>query len=67
LPTTTRWLRRILEAQTNWEVVAEAGDGIDAISKAAETNPNVAVLVYFMPLTNGIEATREIRAPRPKS
>jgi DNA-binding NarL/FixJ family response regulator len=60
-------LRRVLEAQTNWEVVAEAGDGKDAISKAAETNPNVAVLDYFMPLINGIEATREIRARLPET
>ena len=37
-------LRRILEAQPNWEVVAEAGDGKDAISKAIETKPDVAVL-----------------------
>jgi DNA-binding NarL/FixJ family response regulator len=60
-------LRRVLETQTNWEVVAEAGDGKDAISKAAETNPDVAVLDYFMPLMNGIEATREIRARLPKT
>jgi DNA-binding NarL/FixJ family response regulator len=60
-------LRRVLETQTNWEVVAEAGDGKDAISKAAETNPDVAVLDYFMPLINGIEATREIRARLPKT
>jgi DNA-binding NarL/FixJ family response regulator len=60
-------LRRVLEAQTNWEVVAEAGDGKDAISKAAGTNPNVAVLDYFMPLINGIEATREIRARLPET
>ena len=60
-------LRRVLEAQTNWEVVAEAGDGKDAISKATETKPDVAVLDYSMPLINGVEATRQIRARLPKT
>lgn len=60
-------LRRVLEAQTNWEVVAEAGDGKDAINKAAETEPDVAVLDYSMPLINGVEATRQIRARLPKT
>jgi DNA-binding NarL/FixJ family response regulator len=60
-------LRKILEAQPNWEVVAEAGDGKEAIHKAAETRPDVAVLDYSLPLVNGIEATRQIRARLPKT
>ena len=60
-------LRKILEAQPNWEVVAEAGDGKDAIHKAVETRPDVAVLDYSLPLVNGIEATRQIRARLPKT
>jgi chemotaxis response regulator CheB len=58
-------LRRILESQLDWEVVAEACDGKDAISKVVETKPDVAVLGYSMPLINGIEATRQIRARLP--
>jgi DNA-binding NarL/FixJ family response regulator len=60
-------LRKILEAHPNWEVVAEASDGKDAINKAAETKPDVAVLDYSLPLINGIEATRQIRARLPKT
>jgi DNA-binding NarL/FixJ family response regulator len=60
-------LRKILEAQPNWEVVAEAGDGKDAIHKAVETRPDVAVLDYSLPLVNGIEATRQIRVRLPKT
>ncbi len=60
-------LRRILEAQPNWEVVAEAGDGKEAIDKAIETRPDVAVLDYSLPLANGIEVTRQIRARNPKT
>ena len=55
-------LRTILEAQPNWEVVAEAADGKEAILKAIETKPDVAVLDYSLPLVNGVEATRQIRA-----
>jgi DNA-binding NarL/FixJ family response regulator len=60
-------LRKVLESQNNWEVVAEACDGKDAISKATETRPDVAVLDYAMPLINGVEATRQIRARLPKT
>jgi chemotaxis response regulator CheB len=37
-------LRKVLEAQPGWEVVAEAGDGKETISKATATKPNVMVL-----------------------
>lgn len=60
-------LRRILEAETEWEVVAEAGDGKEAIGKAVETKPDIAVLDYSMPLITGVEATRQIRARLPKT
>src|SRR4029450_3840877 len=60
-------LRKVLEAQNNWEVVAEARDGKDAISKATETTPDCAVLDYPIPLINGLEDTRQIRARLPKT
>jgi DNA-binding NarL/FixJ family response regulator len=60
-------LRRMLESQPSWEVVAEVADGNDAISKAIETKPDIAVLDYSLPLVNGIEATRQIRARLPKT
>jgi DNA-binding NarL/FixJ family response regulator len=58
-------LRAILEAHEGWEVVAEAENGKDAIAKAVETNPDVAIIDYSLPLMNGIEATRQIRARVP--
>ena len=58
-------LRKILEAHPDWEVVAEVADGRDAVRKVAETEPDVAVLDYSLPLLNGIEATRRIRARTP--
>ena len=58
-------LRFILEAHAGWEVVAEAADGKDAIIKAQETQPDIAILDYSMPLVNGAEATRQIRKRNP--
>jgi len=60
-------LRNILDAQTRFEVVAEAADGREAVQKAVETKPDVAVVDYSLPLINGIEATRQIRARSPKT
>lgn len=53
-------LRRVLEARPDWEVVAEAGDGREAVKQAEEAKPDVAILDVAMPLLNGIEAVRQI-------
>ena len=60
-------LRKMLERQPGWEVVAEASNGKEAISKSVETKPNVAILDYGLPLVNGVEATRHIRARLPNT
>jgi DNA-binding NarL/FixJ family response regulator len=58
-------IRKILEERHEWEVVAEAGDGREAVKQVLEHEPDVAILDIGMPLLNGIEATRQIvkRAP----
>jgi DNA-binding NarL/FixJ family response regulator len=53
-------LRKILEEKREWEVVAEAGDGREAVRQALALRPDVMVLDIGMPLLNGIEATRQI-------
>jgi len=60
-------LRKVLQSHSDWEVVAEAADGKDAISMSLQTKPDVAVLDYSMPLINGVEATRQIRERLPKT
>ena len=58
-------LRKVLEERSDWVVVAEAGNGRDAVKHAEELKPDIAILDVAMPLLNGIEATRQIvkRAP----
>ena len=53
-------LRKLLEERPEWEVVAEAGDGREAVHLAEQHRPDVAILDVAMPLLNGIEATRQI-------
>lgn len=60
-------VRKILEERPEWEVVAEAGDGREAVRLALAENPDVAILDIGMPLLNGIEATRQIARRLPNS
>jgi len=59
-------LRKILEARPEWEVVAEASDGRDAVRQMSSLQPDVAILDIGMPLLNGIDATRQIVRRFPK-
>ena len=52
----------ILDAQPDIEVVAQASNGEEVIAGARATTPDVAVLDVRMPVMDGIEATRQLRA-----
>jgi DNA-binding NarL/FixJ family response regulator len=51
-------LRKALEEHPEWEVCAEASNGIEAVAQPAALNPDVVVLDLTMPKMNGFEAAR---------
>jgi two-component system response regulator DevR len=53
-------LKTLLETRDGFRVVAEAGTGEEAVSKAQEYHPDVAVLDIRMPGLSGIDACRKI-------
>jgi two-component system, NarL family, response regulator NreC len=53
-------LRRVLQEQPGWEVVAEANDGAEAVRRTLELEPHVAILDIAMARLNGVDATRQI-------
>ena len=57
--------KMILSAQSDMEIVGEAGNGREAVDLAAELRPDVVVMDVAMPELNGIEATRRLTAANP--
>ena len=60
-------LRALLEAEDDLDVIAEAGDGSQAIDTARIHEPDVVVMDVRMPDMNGVEACRGIRDIRPET
>ncbi|MGH3352912.1 MAG: response regulator [Nocardioides sp.] len=54
--------RALLDIEDDIEVVAEAGDGVQAVALAREHRPDVAMVDIQMPVADGIDATRRIAA-----
>jgi DNA-binding NarL/FixJ family response regulator len=64
-PTIRRLLRRVLEDHAEWNVCAEAVNGLDAVAKANHCTPDVVVMDLAMPRMNGLEAARRISQATP--
>ncbi len=64
-PVVLRGLKLVLDAQPDLEVVAEAGDGEEAVARALEADVHLAVLDISMPRKTGLQAAREIAERRP--
>lgn len=54
-------LRALLEGESDFRVIGEAGDGLEAVRLVERLNPNVLVLDLMMPGINGLEVTRQIK------
>jgi len=59
-------LRRLLDAKPDLEVVAEAGDGHEAVKKALAEDVDLAILDVSMPRMTGIQAAAELHKRKPE-
>ncbi len=61
-----RGLRMVLDAEADLEVVAEAGDGAEAVEQGVREDIDLAILDVTMPRLTGIQATRQILQHKPQ-
>jgi DNA-binding NarL/FixJ family response regulator len=59
-------LARILDAQPDFEVIGEAGDGLEAQIKAQKLKPDIILMDVGMPGCDGLEATQRIKEKMPE-
>jgi DNA-binding NarL/FixJ family response regulator len=62
-----RGFRRMLEDESDMEVVGEAGDGEESIKLAKSLRPHVVVMDCALPGMNGLQATRQIMEDFPET
>jgi DNA-binding NarL/FixJ family response regulator len=62
-----RGLIALLQAQPDWEICGEAGDGREAVDRTQRLKPDVVILDIGMPSLNGLEATRQILKTNPQT
>jgi DNA-binding NarL/FixJ family response regulator len=65
-PMVRRGLRLVLDSEPDLEVVAEAGDGAQAVELALAENVDLAVLDVAMPRMTGLQAAAELHRRRPE-
>jgi DNA-binding NarL/FixJ family response regulator len=62
-----RGVKDLLQLFPGWSICAEAKTGYEAVAKAEELKPDIAILDISMPGLNGLEATRKIRMVSPRT
>jgi DNA-binding NarL/FixJ family response regulator len=66
-PVVRQGLRAVFEAEADFSVVGETGEGLDAVRLVEELGPDVAVLDVMMPGLNGLEVARQVVRRRPQT
>jgi DNA-binding NarL/FixJ family response regulator len=61
-----RGLRMVLDAEPDLEVVAEAGDGAEAVARALRQDVDLAIVDISMPRMTGLQAVDELHTRRPE-
>jgi DNA-binding NarL/FixJ family response regulator len=61
------FVQRLFESHTDLKIIATANDGLEAVQKATELQPDVILMDVSLPKLNGFEATRQIRMLSPAS
>jgi CheY-like chemotaxis protein len=56
-----RFVSSTLGKNRQWQIIGEASDGLEAVQKAEELQPDLIILDVGLPTVNGIEAARRIR------
>jgi len=62
-----RFICSALEGKNGFQVIGEVPDGLEAVQKAKELEPDLILLDIGLPSLNGIEAARQIRKFAPES
>jgi two-component system, NarL family, nitrate/nitrite response regulator NarL len=57
----------MLQSEADLKIIATATDGLEAVQKATELQPDVILMDLSLPRMNGFEATRQIRTASPAS
>ncbi|MFL0364591.1 MULTISPECIES: response regulator [Pseudobacillus] len=60
-------IRRIIEFEDNFEILAEGNNGVEALTLYQEHRPDIILLDINMPILNGVEATKEIMKRDPNA
>jgi DNA-binding NarL/FixJ family response regulator len=62
-----RSVRSLLQKQLDLEIIGECSDGLEAVQKSEELQPDLVLLDIGLPNLNGVEAARQIRKIAPAS
>lgn len=60
-----RGLRSFVESRPDWQVVAEAADGLEALRLTVANRPDIAIVDYSIPLMNGAQLAHRMRTAAP--